>query len=209
MMLKNWGKLPYPKFLQNWDFGIFLSGEEVWRGWCYFGECVNVKRENDGVLQDVTAIATTDCEKVLRVARCCDLQDLEFLCNDIRYDVVEMKVVNNPDGSFNHICFGLKNALVAAAQAIRQDLVNNGTMPFDTGHLQNAATYVDVGGLDDEKVSIVNDTVYARRKYFHPEFSFNQTINNNAGARWFDPYINNGLAQKTFAEVMKNELKRG
>ena len=82
-----------------------------------------------------------------------------------------------------------KRALAQTAQALLEALRREGTMPFATGHLQNAATYVDIGDIGGGRVAIVSDTIYARRKYFHPEFNFDQSRNQNAGGRWFDAYI--------------------
>jgi len=65
-------------------------------------------------------------------------------------------------------------------------------MPFESGHLQNSATYVDVGRIGQGKVAVVSDTVYARRKFFHPEFEFDRSVNGRAGGRWFDAYVVGG-----------------
>ena len=99
-----------------------------------------------------------------------------------------------------------KRALVATAQDLRDDLVASGTMPFETGRLQNAATYVDVSGLRDGRAAVVSDLVYARRKYFHPEFDFDQSVNARAGGRWFDPYVvggKRGFVGRGFAKNWK------
>ncbi|MCL2855989.1 MAG: hypothetical protein FWE21_10320 [Defluviitaleaceae bacterium] len=94
-------------------------------------------------------------------------------------------------------------ALVKTAVDLRDDLVQSGTMPFESGRLQNAATYVDVGGLRAGRAAVVSDMVYARRKYFHPEFNFDRSINRNAGGRWFDAYVTGGkrgFAPRRFKE---------
>ena len=99
-----------------------------------------------------------------------------------------------------------RQALPRVATAVLNDLRRSGTMPFDTGHLQNAATYVDVGNVAEGQVAIVSDTVYARRKFFHPEFNFDQSRNSRAGGRWFDAYIDGDkkdFAAQTFARLMR------
>lgn len=98
-------------------------------------------------------------------------------------------------------------ALPKVAVALLHDLRQSGTMPFDTGALQNAATYVDVGRLNEGCVAVVSDTVYARRKYFHPEFNFDQSRNANAGGRWFDAYIS-GEKRGFAAEVLAKEMRK-
>ena len=53
------------------------------------------------------------------------------------------------------------------------------------------------------KVSIVSDTPYARRLYFHPEYTFKDDKNAHAGGLWFQPYISGN--KKMFA---RNAFKR-
>jgi hypothetical protein len=96
-------------------------------------------------------------------------------------------------------------ALALAAQAVCEDVKSSGTMPFETGRLQNSATYVDVGGLKNKVAAVVSDVPYASRVYLHPEISFNQSRNKNAGGRWFDAYVKGDKKDfllKVFAEAM-------
>ena len=80
-------------------------------------------------------------------------------------------------------------ALLVAATELREDLVTSETMPIESGHLQNTATIVVSSDLNSGIVNIVNDAAYARRKYFNPDFAFNQNVNRLAGGRWFEPYL--------------------
>ena len=96
-----------------------------------------------------------------------------------------------------------RRALVGAAVAVCEDLVSGGTMPYQSGHLQNVATYVDVGGLRDGRVAVVSDTVYARRKFFHPEFEFDQSVNAGAGGRWFDGYLDGEFVLEEFGKAFE------
>ena len=78
-------------------------------------------------------------------------------------------------------------------------------MPFESGHLQNEATYVDVSRLSQDVVAIVSDTVYARRKFFHPELNFDRRVNRRAGGRWFDAYTvggKKGMVRDVFARLI-------
>ena len=100
-------------------------------------------------------------------------------------------------------------ALKETADVVKSDLQQSKTMPFDTGELQNRSTFVDDSKKNNGKVSIVSDTPYARRLYFHPEYNFKQDKNSNAGGEWYEPYINGNkknFAQKTFARIMKGKL---
>lgn len=96
-----------------------------------------------------------------------------------------------------------KEALFKTAEAVKTDIVNKGVVPFDQGTLQNTM-FVDK--KQDGSVSIVNDTPYARRLYYHPEYDF-QTVNNpNAGSHWFEPWIYGkykNFAKEAFIKFMK------
>lgn len=101
-------------------------------------------------------------------------------------------------------------SLVGTADALKSDLEQSQTMPFDTGALQNRSTFVDDSKKSSGVVSIVSDTVYARRLYFHPEYNYQKTHNRNAGGVWFVPYISGSkkdYARKTFAKIMKGKMK--
>ena len=100
--------------------------------------------------------------------------------------------------------------LVKTADAMRTDLVQSQTMPFDTGELQNRSTFVDDKKKSQGKVSIVSSTPYARRLYFHPEYNFQKDKNPNAGGMWFSPYLTGSkkdFAKKAFALFMKRSMK--
>lgn len=104
----------------------------------------------------------------------------------------------------------MKEVLVETADALKSDLQKSQTMPFDTGALQNRSTFVDASKKNNGIVTIVSDTPYARRVYFHPEYNFQKTHNKNAGGLWFEPYINGekkDWASKTYMKLMKGKLK--
>lgn len=104
----------------------------------------------------------------------------------------------------------MKEALVETADALKSDLQQSQTMPFDTGELQNRSTFVDESKKNSGVVTIVSDTPYARRMYFHPEYNFQKVHNKNAGGLWLESYINGekkDWTSKTFAKIMKGKLK--
>lgn len=77
------------------------------------------------------------------------------------------------------------------------------------GTLQRSA-FVDDENASKGEVSIVYDTPYARRLYYHPEYNFNKKQNANAGGLWFEPYISGSkkdFAKNTFAKLLEKELK--
>lgn len=100
-------------------------------------------------------------------------------------------------------------SLILTGEAVKQNLIDSQTMPFDTGHLQNQATFLDTSDANAGKVSIISDAPYARRLYFHPEYNFKRNNNPNAGGMWFEPYINGNkkdYAKKVFARYLRNRI---
>ncbi len=103
-----------------------------------------------------------------------------------------------------------KQALYETAEAIRVNVQQAETMPFDTGNLQNRSTFIDKSQLDDLKVAIVSDTPYARRLYFHPEYNFSRLKNKHAGGKWFDPYIEGrkkDYPQRLFEKFLSRRIR--
>ena len=98
-------------------------------------------------------------------------------------------------------------SLLETADAVKSDLMQSQTMPFDTGALQNRSTFVDDSELKRDKARIVSDTPYARRLYFHPEYNYQKTHNKDAGGQWFQPYIDGN--KRAFAQNAFNRIMRG
>ena len=63
-------------------------------------------------------------------------------------------------------------ALEQTGEALHTEVVQAQVMPFDTGHLEEDATFVDYSDSADGIVRIVSSTPYARRLYYHPEYNF-------------------------------------
>ena len=80
-------------------------------------------------------------------------------------------------------------ALRGAAETLVHDLRASGTMPLESGELQDRATFVE---STKRTLRVVSSTVYARRKYFNPQFEFDRSVNRLAGGRWFDAYLSGG-----------------
>lgn len=100
-----------------------------------------------------------------------------------------------------------RQSLEMTGQQVLNDLKNSQTMPFDTGNMQNDQTFMDDTKSSKGQVSIVTDVPQARRLYFHPEYNFQTGKNPNAGAGWFDPYIDGTKANKV-KEWFKQFTKR-
>lgn len=103
-----------------------------------------------------------------------------------------------------------KLALLDTAEAIRTDLVESQTMPFDTGAMQNDSTYVDDKRIIKGIARLVTDTPYARKVYFDPEITIHQDKNPNAKQHWFDDYISGekkNLPIKYFQQMLRRRMK--
>ncbi len=103
-----------------------------------------------------------------------------------------------------------RKSAVETMEILRKDLINSRTMPFDTGDMQNNQTFVDVegeetvNGEDIYSVSLVTGSPQARRLYYHPEYTFQQGKNDNAGALWLEPYISGNKKNFIKDEFEKN-----
>lgn len=104
----------------------------------------------------------------------------------------------------------ITTALEQAAEAVHTDVENAQVIPFDTGTLERS-TFVDTSQSENGHVSLVSDTPYARRLYFHPEYNFDQSEKPNAKGRWFEDYLPGGdkqeFAHEKFAEILRRELE--
>lgn len=102
-----------------------------------------------------------------------------------------------------------RRALEKTAEAIHTEVVQAQVMPFETGHLQNDATFVDISRSGSGHCEIVSSTPYARRLYYHPEYNFSKSENPNARGEWFEPWLPGGekedFAQSAFGQFLRKE----
>lgn len=94
-------------------------------------------------------------------------------------------------------------ALAMTADATLTELRDRQVMPFDNGNMQNDNTFVDDSQKD--KVSIVADTNYARRLYFHPEYNYKKGNNSRAGGKWFESFLNDDFIASAYAKLLKQK----
>ena len=120
------------------------------------------------------------------------------------------KKVNSTVKIYDHAIKKLTNAQIMAleqtAEALHTDVVQAQVMPRDSGHLQNDSTFVDYSKAERGKVSLVSQTPYARRLYYHPEYNFSTTENPNAQGKWLEDWISGDkkdFCHKTFAALYK------
>lgn len=102
-------------------------------------------------------------------------------------------------------------ALEQTAEALHTEVVQAQVMPFDTGTLQNEGTFVDYSESRQGKVSIISNTPYARRLYFHPEYHFQTKENPNARGKWYSDWLPGGkksdFAIDTYKRIYKGLVK--
>lgn len=101
-------------------------------------------------------------------------------------------------------------ALEQTAEALHTEVVQAEIMPRDTGALQNESTFVDTSKSARGRVSIVSNTPYARRLYFHPEYDFQKWENAFAMGKWYKPWIDgiySDFAQNAYAKIYRRLAK--
>ena len=98
-------------------------------------------------------------------------------------------------------------ALEQTGEALHTEVVQAQVFPFDTGNLQNESTFVDYSQSKDGKVTLVSNTPYARRLYYHPEYNFQTKENPNAKGMWYEDWMPGGkkagFAPKAFKQLYK------
>lgn len=122
-----------------------------------------------------------------------------------------MKITSKINHAHLNIMKGVfMRAQVKTCDALKSDLQDSQTIPFDTGALQNTKTFVNDKNAQKGIVSIVSEGPYSRKLYFHPEYNFKTDKNPNAGGMWFEPYINGNkrkMPQILFASFVKKEMQ--
>ena len=94
-------------------------------------------------------------------------------------------------------------ALEKTAESLHTEVVQAKVMPRDTGHLQKESTFVDYSKSKSGLVSLISQTPYARRLYFHPEYNFRKVKNSNAQGRWLEPWISGNQKDWCWATFKK------
>ena len=105
----------------------------------------------------------------------------------------------------NTIINAKNKALEETTETILSDIKTSAVVPKDTGELERSG-FVDLSRLDNGITSIIFDTPYARRLYWHPEYNFRQDKNINAQGRWMQSYIdgdNKEFVTDTYSKFLK------
>lgn len=103
-----------------------------------------------------------------------------------------------------------KQAIEMTMEAVLSDIKTSAVTPKQTGELERSG-FVDTSQLEKLIVSIVFDTPYARRLYWHPEYNFRQDKNTNAQGKWMQSYIDGDkqdFIKETYVKFFK-QLSKG
>lgn len=98
-------------------------------------------------------------------------------------------------------------ALEHTGEALRGEVKDAQVVPMKTGNLTGEAFFCDYSEESQGKATLVHNTPYARRLYFHPEYHFNKEFHENAKGKWFEDYVPGGkhdqFAQKKYKEIYR------
>lgn len=103
-----------------------------------------------------------------------------------------------------------KRALRRTAEALRTEVISMQVTPKDRGILEDDQSFVDESQLDKLIISLIYDTPYARRLYWHPEYNFRTDKNPNAQGKWLEPFITGNKKEwikNTFITFFKQEAR--
>ncbi|NMF04571.1 minor capsid protein [Clostridium beijerinckii] len=110
----------------------------------------------------------------------------------------------------NRLVEASKQAFKLTVEDVLKDIKDSQVVPKDTGRLEESGE-IDFSQVENMIASIVFDTPYAKRLYWHPEYNFKTDKNSNAQGRWMDMYIS-GIKRDFVKEryfVHLKELSKG
>ena len=95
-----------------------------------------------------------------------------------------------------------QQAFEMTIEAVLSDIKTSAVVPKDTGELERSGfTYVE------EMIGyIIFDTPYARKLYWHPEYTFRHDKNINAQGKWMQTYIDGekkDFVKETYLKFLK------
>lgn len=99
----------------------------------------------------------------------------------------------------------VRESAVETMEKLHKDLKESETMPFDSGDMQNNQTFIET---NENGISLITGSPQARRLYYHPEYHFQQGHNDNAGAKWLEPYISGDkkdFVRTEFTKIFKEK----
>lgn len=107
-----------------------------------------------------------------------------------------------------HIDTCIQKALELTGDVLQDDVREEQVVPRAVGTLQGEAFTVNKSKSKQGVVSLVFNTPYARRLYYHPEYNFRKDKNPNAQGMWMKHWMRGGKYQNRASNVMSEILRR-
>ena len=99
-------------------------------------------------------------------------------------------------------------ALETTMDQIKANIGQRAVVPREHGDLEKSVEIKRNHIFGDKRdISIIYDTPYARRLYYHPEYDFNRAVNGNAQGKWLEYYFD-GEGADYIVEVFKYFMKK-
>jgi hypothetical protein len=98
-----------------------------------------------------------------------------------------------------------KQAFEMTLEAVLSDIKTSAVVPKEHTILEDSG-FVDTSQIENMIASIVFDTPYARRLYWHPEYNFRTDKNINAQGKWMQTYIDGekkDFIKETYGKFLK------
>ena len=127
----------------------------------------------------------------------------------------------------NQLTQAAVTALELTAEALHKEVVQAQVIPRMDGELQGEGFFIDCSCSESGKVTLVNETPYARRLYYHPEYNFHKGPweeewvdkegkrhhvkhdgNPNAKGKWFEDWEEGGSKADFVSETFKKIYKK-
>ena len=127
----------------------------------------------------------------------------------------------------NQLTQAAVTALKLTAKELHTEVVQAQVIPRMDGELQGEGFFIDYSCSENGKVTLVNETPYARRLYYHPEYNFHKGPweeewvdkegkrhhvkhdgNPNAKGKWFEDWEEGGNKADFVPETFKKIYKK-
>ena len=112
-------------------------------------------------------------------------------------------------------------AIAKTAETIHGEIDQAQVVPRAEGTLSGENFFVDYSEVNKGTARLVNQSVYARRLYYHPEYNFHQQPweevvkgkvkkyegNPNAKGKWYEDWLPGGAKEKQVVEIFEKFYK--
>lgn len=96
-------------------------------------------------------------------------------------------------------------------EGVRNQVKNAQVIPKRNGELEKSIAPPEQFDEGDEAHTVIGmgggDVPYARRLYFHPEYTFHKGGNENAQGKWFEPWLPGGDLEGFVPDTYQTRLE--